>query len=265
MTVYDDDEFDSPEETLAHIEQLITNSTRRKQKIEANAALLGRSTPPEDQIELEDIQKRLKQLREQKKMLKQHIDAVKVLDAPSPHVPDPPQPGTDAFYQEAEESILVYLADPKRQSGVRRELIGPVVGLDEQFAHALVDRLERTAHLKVDRHIGEILVTLTSEGLLTAFKIIKQRKDDAKPKWHSMSPEQVQLVVLQIIDQAQRQAPNDNVDDTHIAEALQMDLETVRVYMDVAEEEGYTKTAYSHSGGCEAILTPKGRRRVRFS
>ena len=158
----------------------------------------------------------------------------------------------------------MYLAGPKRESGIRRELIAPVVGLDEELVNILVNRLERTAYVTVDRHIGEILVSLTGEGLLAAFKIIKRRKDEADAKWHTMSSEQVQGVVLRAIDQAQRQAPNDFVTDTHIAEALQMELQDVRDYMDIVEEEGYTKAANSHDGH-SAMLTPKGRRWVRFS
>jgi hypothetical protein len=78
--------------------------------------------------------------------------------------------------------------------------------------------------------------------------------------WASAEPGVAQLAVLQMIHNFERESPGTYVNDTQVADALQMELQDVRDYMDLLEAAGDAKSANSHDGHA-AMLTARGRMR----
>lgn len=82
MTVYDNDEFDSPQEALAHYRELLNAFRARKRALEVQAAKFGIHVPPHVVTELEEVNESIQQLAARVKTL----DAAIKSPAPAPIV-----------------------------------------------------------------------------------------------------------------------------------------------------------------------------------
>jgi hypothetical protein len=178
MTSYDDDDFDDPQEALAHYREVLKARQAYKRALEMQQAKYGLATPPHVQTDLENVRSEIRQLRQWIKQLEG--------GSPSPSTSTP-------------SSLPIY-------------------------SHPLP--MEFPAN-----------------------------------DWQD-APEAAMRAVLQTIHHFQQQSASAYVGDTQIAEALQMDLQDVRDYMDLLEAAGDTKSANSHDGH-EARLTAQGRLRLR--
>jgi hypothetical protein len=184
--IYDDD-FDDPQEALAHYRELLKARQAYKRALQLQSAQYGLAAPPHVVTELEKVRAEIPQLRQK---IKQLEGGAAPLSAPSTPI-----------------ALPAYTHDDPALSG-------------------------------------------------------KLPMEFPAYDWEHASQEEAERAVLQTIHNIEQQSPSTYVDDLQIAETLEMDLQDVRDYMDILEEEGLAKAANSHDGH-SAILTARGRLRLR--
>jgi hypothetical protein len=176
MTVYDDDEFDSPEEALDHYRKLLAALRTHKRTLQVQLAEYGIAAPTHLRTEFDRVSSEIQQLRERIRQLKGGTPPPLVI-TPSQPIITPPLPATYPAYD-----------------------------------------------------------------------------------WANAEPGVAQLAVLRMLHNLGRASPGTYVNDTQLADALQMDLQDVRDYMDLLESAGDTMSANTF-GGHAAMLTAAGRMR----
>jgi hypothetical protein len=141
MTVYDDDEFDSPQEAIAHYRELLRVLGKRKRALELQKAEYGIAVPAHVRTELENVNEEMQQLRNRIKQLEGGTPPLPVITSSLPRI-YPPLPAIyPANDWASAEPGIAQLAVLQMIHNLERESPGTYV-TDMQLVHAMQMKLD---------------------------------------------------------------------------------------------------------------------------